>query len=112
MVAKMNKKLASFSSFQRFSMTEKISLMVEKENKLVLLADPDITKFDVFALFHKIGISLMRVNSIKYKPEMRTFKSKQYKSKAFKKFFIQFSKETNAKKFLEELIAGNYSVIV
>jgi ribosomal protein L23 len=87
---KENKKI-SFSMIKKFIYTEKTKNSLEKYNKVVIIADRNLDKFSLMALFESIDCKISKVTSCVYKPEKKIIKNnKKIFVDSFKKFYIDF----------------------
>lgn len=95
----------------KFINTEKIKDWAISQNKLVLIAEHQISKFALIALFEKIGCPVDRVNSMIYKSEKRLFRGKIGFTKKYKKFIISFAKSVNAATLIKDLADEKLSIV-
>jgi ribosomal protein L23 len=72
-------------------------------NKVVFKANTSVSKFDLFAFFKLLNLDVLKINSLRIKPEIIGFAKKKGKTKAYKKFIVTFSDSLAAKKFVEDI---------
>jgi ribosomal protein L23 len=99
----MKNKINSFL-IKKLLVTQKSNDAENKLNKMTIVADHSVTKFDVIAFFTALSVSINFVNSINIKSEKRVFKGKSYNAKSLKKFIVTFNKGENVKKIIDNVI--------
>ena len=100
----MKNKINSFV-IKKLLVTQKSYDMENKLNKLTIVTDCSVNKFDVIALFITLSISIDSVNSINVKCENRLFKGRIGQTKSFKKFIITFGKGENVVKIIDNIVS-------
>jgi len=88
---------------KRLLVTQKAFDAENKLNKLTLISDVVVTKFDIIAFFTALSISISRVNSLNIKGENRVVRGHKTKTAAYKKFIITFGKGENVSKIVESI---------
>ena len=88
---------------KKLLITQKAFDIENKLNKLTLVADPVVTKFDVTAFFTALSISTSKVNSLNMKGENKVIRGNKVKSSSYKKFVITFGKGENVAKIVESI---------
>lgn len=107
----MREKKCNFLMLNKFINTEKVKDWAVDQNKLVLIAEHQISKFALIALFEEIGCEIERVNSMIYKSEKRLFRGRIGFTKKYKKFIISFAKSVNAANLIKDLADEKLSIV-
>lgn len=93
------------SLIKKLLVTQKSHDMESKLNKLTIVTDHGVSKFDVIAFFTTLSISISFVNSMNTKSENRLFRGRIGKTKSFKKFIITFGKGENVSKIIDSIVS-------
>lgn len=100
----MKSKINSFL-IKKLLVTQKSHDMENKLNKLTVMTDHNVNKFDIIAFFTTLSVSISFVNSMNTKCEKRLFRGKIGKTKSFKKFVITFGKGESVSKIIDSIVS-------
>ena len=93
---------------EKLTVTHKTYNFIDNGNKLTFLAKTDTTKFLLFTLFDVLNVKILKINVMRYKPEIVGFRSKKGKSSSFKKFIVTFDSSEKSSDVLDKMIAKRY----
>ena len=100
----MTNKINAFL-IKKLLITQKSQDLESKLNKLTLITDHQVNKFDIIAFFTTLSISINFVNSMNVKSEDRLFRGRSGKTKSFKKFIITFGKGESVSKIIDSIVS-------
>ncbi len=100
----MTNKINAFL-IKKLLITQKSHDLESKLNKLTLITDHQVNKFDIIAFFTTLSISINFVNSMNVKSEDRLFRGRSGKTKSCKKFIITFGKGENVSKIIDSIVS-------